>query len=173
MSRKGLNMGVFVEKYWRCGSGSNRRIRVLQTLVQAASTACQSAFSCLNRVKFAGFLPPLFFLAASLPAPAADWTRLRHYAQLAGCAASGLDAFSTIRPGLQETNPVLGGNSVQIIGIKAGVCALQVGLAEWQHHRYPAANRVGADKVATFAGFGTAAAYSAFAWHNFRQGGAK
>jgi hypothetical protein len=42
---------------WRCGSGSNRRIRVLQTLTQLHRFSIQFAKCRFTRAVFAGFLP--------------------------------------------------------------------------------------------------------------------
>lgn len=108
------------------------------------------------------------FLIALLAtsAPAADWTKLRRIAQASACAASMVDAGTTLRPGLIETNAVLGAGSPKagrIIGLKIGLCAGQIAYAEYIHHRRP---NVAAEQIGTLGGFGAAGFFSILAWHN-------
>jgi hypothetical protein len=72
-------------------------------------------------------------------AHAADWTTLRRIGQAAGCAASMVDAKTTFRAGLIETNPLYGVGRPQvgrIVGIKLGFCGAQVAYSEYRHFRY-------------------------------------
>lgn len=98
-------------------------------------------------------------------AHAADWTKIRRISQIAGCAASMLDAATTLRAGIAETNPILGRGAPQagrIIGIKIGMCAGQIAYSEWRHARYGARG----ERTATVMGFGQAAFYGAVSVHN-------
>ncbi len=125
----------------------------------------------------------LLFALLTTAAHAADWTAVRRIAQVAGCAASLLDAGSTLRPGVAETNPLLGRgrpNAGIIIGVKTGLCAAQIGMAEWRHRRYessisgfaPAAagirtaREIRDERTAAIIGFGQAAAFGGLAVHN-------
>src|SRR5947208_310752 len=68
---------------------------------------------------------------------ATDWTLVRRLTQAAGCAASMIDAKTTLdasRYGAIETNPILGGGrpgAGRIVGIKLGLCAGQIVWTEW------------------------------------------
>ncbi len=87
-----------------------------------------------------------------------------------------LDASSTLRPGLVETNPAIGTGTPQsgrLIGIKVGVCAAEIAYSEWKHHKSswqqigPVHNSdVRSEKITGLSTFGAAAAYSFFALHN-------
>lgn len=79
----------------------------------------------------------IFLLATS--AHAADWTKLRRGGQALGCALSFSDAFTTLRPGIVETNPLLGRGKPQagrILATKGAICGLQIAYSEYRHHRY-------------------------------------
>lgn len=101
----------------------------------------------------------------AVTAHAADWTKIRRIAQVAGCAASMVDAGTTLRPGIIETNPLLGRgtpNAGRIIGIKLGMCAGQIAFSEWRHARHGARD----ERTAALFGFGQAALYGAVSVHN-------
>lgn len=102
---------------------------------------------------------------------AADWTMLRRIAQGAGCAASMMDARTTLRPGVAETNPILGSgrpNAGRIIGFKIGVCAGQIALSEYQHHHHPENARN--ERWQMYGGSAQAAVYGTLAFRNSRIG---
>ena len=105
-------------------------------------------------------LYPFLLLCGSLHA--ADWSLLRRAAQVAACAATAADAATTLRPGLRETNPLLG-QGASVIGIKLGVCAGQIAFAEWRSRRHPEI-----EKPATFAAFGEAGVFTVLAIRNSR-----
>lgn len=110
-------------------------------------------------------------IALLLPASAhaADWTKLRRISQLAGCATSMLDARSTLRPGLNETNPILGRgnpNAGRIIGLKLGICAGTIIASEWSHRQAPEAMQ--REKAGAYIGMASAGLYSGLAVRNFR-----
>lgn len=95
-------------------------------------------------------------------ANAANWTLIRRVAQVAGCAASMVDARTTLRAGLVETNPLLGSGKPQagrIISLKLGMCAGQIVASEL--HR--SARK---DKIGAVSGIGQAGMYGALALHN-------
>lgn len=115
-------------------------------------------------------------LIASSFAHAADWTKLRRVAQVAGCAASMLDAGTTLRAGIAETNPLLGAghpSAGKIIGFKVGVCATGLIMSEYRHARL---NReiagfghdqdVRGEKIGFVSGLGQAAWFGYAAGHN-------
>lgn len=102
-------------------------------------------------------------------ANAADWTKIRRISQIAGCAASMLDARSTLRPGLNETNPILGRgtpNGGRIIGLKLGICAGSFIASEWSHRQAPA--EMGREQVGAYIGMASAGLYGGLAARNFR-----
>jgi hypothetical protein len=72
------------------------------------------------------------------------------------------DAATTLRPGLRETNPLLG-QGASVIGIKLGLCAGQIAFTEWRARRHPEI-----DKPVTFAAFGEAGVFTGFAIRNSR-----
>lgn len=74
------------------------------------------------------------------PVSAADWTKIRRISQVAACAASMIDAGSSLHPGIAETNRILGAgqpSGLRIVGIKVGTCAGQFIFAEWRTHKHP------------------------------------
>ena len=102
-------------------------------------------------------------------AQAANWTSLRRIAQISSCAASMVDAASTLRPGLRELNPLLGSgqpNAGRIIGIKVGICLAPIIVAEWQLHRHGYNQQ--AERINFGFATGTAGLYSGLAVHNYR-----
>lgn len=113
----------------------------------------------------------IFSIVLLLPgsAHAADWTKLRRISQIAGCAASMLDARSTIRPGLNETNPILGRgnpNAERIIGLKLGICVGTIIASEWSHRQAPQAMQ--REKAGAYIGLASAGLYGGLAVRNFR-----
>ena len=97
-------------------------------------------------------------------AHAADWTTIRRVAQIGACAASLVDASTTLRAGLLETNPILGSghpNAGRLIGLKLGGCALQIGYAEYAHRHGRSSEKLHAISAAGLAGV-----FSALAIHN-------
>jgi hypothetical protein len=104
---------------------------------------------------------------AALNASAANWTLIRRIGQFAGCAASMVDARSTLQAGLAETNPILGSgkpNAGRIYGIKIGTCAGSILWSEYLHHKYPIGSIT--EKIGAASAFGQAAFYTGAAIHN-------
>ena len=100
-------------------------------------------------------------------ADAANWRVIRRIAQAGACAASMIDARTTLRPGLLETNPILGQGG-QVVGVKVGLCAAQIVAAELYLRRHPQHERAVA--VASFAAAGM---YGAIAVKNMGLPNAK
>jgi hypothetical protein len=95
-------------------------------------------------------------------AHARNWRNVRRIAQVAACAASMVDARTTLRHGLRETNPALG-QGASVVGIKIGLCIVPIVLAELPRNR----NRH--DGIMAAGAAATAAAYSAIAARNTKQ----
>ncbi len=105
-------------------------------------------------------------LGATLAYPA-DWTKRRRLAQIAACAASGLDAATSLRAGVREENTLLGAgqpSAGRMIGLKAVQCAGVIALSEWTHRR-------GHDheKAAALESVAVSGMFTAIAIHNYRQ----
>lgn len=112
----------------------------------------------MNRV-----LVKMLLLATTVPSLAysANWTLIRRIGQVASCAASMADARTTLRPGLVETNPLLGAGKPQparILSLKLGMCAVQF-VAERHKSRAK-------DKLGAVSGFAQAGIYTGLALHN-------
>ena len=94
-------------------------------------------------------------------AHARNWRNVRRITQVAACAASMVDAHTTLQRGLRETNPVLG-QGASVVGIKVGLCIVPIVLAELPRNR----NRH--DGIMAAGATATVAAYSAIAIRNAR-----
>lgn len=112
-------------------------------------------------------------LLAIMPGFGANWTLIRRVTQGAACIASAADAYTTIQPGLVETNPLLGKGTPQPIRIslfKAAICGGSIALAEINHHKY---HSDGLEKVYTFSALGQTGLYGGLAIHNNSLKGTK
>lgn len=100
-------------------------------------------------------------------AHAADWTKWRRVAQVASCAASMIDAGTTV--GKPELNPLIGSSAkpvsnARVFSLKIGLCAAPFILSEWNHRKYPGSTS--SDKISFGFGLAGAGLYSGLAVRN-------
>lgn len=111
----------------------------------------------------------LVLVASVSMAQAANWTVIRRIAQVGACAASMADAATTLDRPLRETNPLLANangtpNAGLIIGVKVGLCAGSIAIAELRksHSRGDSHS----EKISAVSGFVAAGVFAGVAVHN-------